>query len=197
MILDKVIGVEEAAVLWDLSPGYIKNLCAKGDVLSKKIGRTWVIDATQGHPALRLYIKNIQGSPFLKDVCISEDSKNVNIQYVNSFEEYAALNEKTGNDAKSYEEYFETGDKINKILTQESARLLRQFSFLDNVSISIPYKGLVHEIELNRDKFNAYLGYKIEALNVQDRTWHQEFLERHAYPKEGRAKLVNEFVIIK
>ena len=52
-----------------------KNLCAKGDVVSKKIGKTWVIDATQGHPTLRLYIKNIQGSPFLKEVCISEDSK--------------------------------------------------------------------------------------------------------------------------
>ncbi|MBY0597352.1 hypothetical protein [Bacillus bingmayongensis] len=197
MILDKVIGVEEAAVLWDLSPGYIKNLCAKGDVVSKKIGKTWVIDATQKHPALCLYIKNIQGSPFIKEVCISEDSKNVRIQYVSSFEEYVALNEKTGNDAKTYEDYFETGDKINKILTQESARLLRQFSFLDNVSISIPYKGLVYEIELNRDKLNAYLGYKIEDLSVQDRTWHLEFLQRHAYPKEGRARLVNEFVTVK
>ena len=197
MILNKVIGVEEAAVLWDLSPGYIKNLCAKGDVVSKKIGKTWVIDATQGPPTLRLFINYLQGSAFLKEVCISEDSKNVNIQYVNSFEEYVALNEKTGNDAKAYEEYFGTGDKINKILTQESARLLRQFSFLDNVSINIPYKGLVHEIKLNRDKFNTYLGYKIEDLNVQDRTWHQEFLERHAYPKEGRSRLVNEFVTVK
>ena len=83
----------------------------------------------------------------------------------------------------------EQATRLIKILTQESARLLRQFSFLDNVSINIPYKGLVHEIKLNRDKFNTYLGYKIEDLNVQDRTWHQEFLERHAYPKEGRSDL--------
>ena len=74
MILNKVIGVEEAAVLWDLSPGYIKIYAQRGCSI-KKIGKTWVIDATQGHPTLRLYIKNIQGSPFLKEVCISEDSK--------------------------------------------------------------------------------------------------------------------------
>ncbi|MEW9181548.1 hypothetical protein AB2553_14145 [Bacillus mycoides] len=93
-----------------------KNLCAKGDVLSKKIGKTWVIDAI------------------------------------------------------SYEEYFETGDKTNKILTQESVRLLRKFSFLDKVSIRITYKGLIHEIELIRDILNAYIDYKIEDLSIQDRT---------------------------
>lgn len=71
------------------------------------------------------------------------------------------------------------------------------FSFLDNISINIPYKGLVHEFKLNWDKFNAYLGYIIKNLNVQDRTWNQEFLDRHAYPKEGRARLANEFVTVK
>ncbi|MED3621898.1 MULTISPECIES: hypothetical protein [Bacillus cereus group] len=197
MDLDKVIGVEEAAVLWGLSPGYIKNLCAKSEVVSKKIGKTWVIDATQNHPALCLYIKNIQGAPFVKEVCISGKSKNVAIQYVDSFDEYVTLNKNPGNDAKTYEEYFGTGDRINKILTQESARLLRQFSFLENVLINIPFKGIVYEIELNRDKLNSYLGYKIEDLSIQDRTWHQDFLEKHAYPKEGRDKLINEFVKIK
>lgn len=43
--LDNVIGVNEAARLKGLSPGYIKNLCAKGKIVSKKIGRTWIIDA--------------------------------------------------------------------------------------------------------------------------------------------------------
>lgn len=49
-MLDKVIGVEEAAELWGLSPNYIKNLCAQGKVKAKKVSGKWVIDKTQENP---------------------------------------------------------------------------------------------------------------------------------------------------
>ncbi len=49
--LNNVIGVEEASKLWGLSPGYIKNLCADGKIVSKKIGKTWVIDKNQENPS--------------------------------------------------------------------------------------------------------------------------------------------------
>jgi hypothetical protein len=49
--LNNVIGVDEAAKLWKLSPGYIKNLCATGKIKAKKIGKTWVIDETQPNPS--------------------------------------------------------------------------------------------------------------------------------------------------
>jgi len=52
-MLDKIIGVEDAAKLWDLSPGYIKNLCAAGLIESKKIGNTWIIDKNQNNPKKR------------------------------------------------------------------------------------------------------------------------------------------------
>ncbi|MGN4543842.1 helix-turn-helix domain-containing protein [Bacillus cereus group sp. MYBK95-2] len=42
--LRNVIGVNEAASILNVSPGHIKNLCAKGKIVSKKIGNTWVID---------------------------------------------------------------------------------------------------------------------------------------------------------
>lgn len=48
--LDMVMGVEEASERWGLSPGYIKNLCAEGKVLCKKIGKTWIIDKEQPLP---------------------------------------------------------------------------------------------------------------------------------------------------
>ncbi|MFD2210258.1 helix-turn-helix domain-containing protein [Virgibacillus halophilus] len=50
--LKSVIGVSEASKLWGLSPGYIKNLCSKGKISAKKIGKTWVIDASQSKPFL-------------------------------------------------------------------------------------------------------------------------------------------------
>lgn len=51
MVLEKVIGVEEAAKLWNLTPGYIKNLCAEGKIEAKKIGKTWVIAKEQDNPS--------------------------------------------------------------------------------------------------------------------------------------------------
>lgn len=45
--LQMVIGVEEAAEMWNLSPGYVKNLCAVGKIKAVKIGKTWVIDKNQ------------------------------------------------------------------------------------------------------------------------------------------------------
>ncbi|MCY9066618.1 helix-turn-helix domain-containing protein [Bacillus inaquosorum] len=49
-MLDKIIGVDEASKLWDLSPGYIKNLCAHGKLECKKIGKTWIILKDQPNP---------------------------------------------------------------------------------------------------------------------------------------------------
>lgn len=48
--LHNVIGVEEAAELWGLSAGTIKNYCAQGKIQSRKIGKTWVIDKNQPNP---------------------------------------------------------------------------------------------------------------------------------------------------
>jgi hypothetical protein len=50
-MLENIVGVEEAARYWGLSPGYVKNLCAEGKVIAKKIGKTWVIDITQERPS--------------------------------------------------------------------------------------------------------------------------------------------------
>ncbi|PEV76353.1 helix-turn-helix domain-containing protein [Bacillus cereus] len=42
--LYNVIGVNEAASILNVSPGHIKNMCAAGKIVAKKIGKTWVID---------------------------------------------------------------------------------------------------------------------------------------------------------
>lgn len=51
-ILDKIMGVEEAAQLWNYSPGYIKNLCAGGKVEARKIGKTWILVKGQKNPKI-------------------------------------------------------------------------------------------------------------------------------------------------
>ena len=48
--LENVMGVQEASELWELSPGYIKNLCAAGKIKARNIGKTWIIDKHQPNP---------------------------------------------------------------------------------------------------------------------------------------------------
>jgi len=43
-MLERVIGVEEAAKLTGYKEGYLKNLCAERKIPAKKIGNVWVID---------------------------------------------------------------------------------------------------------------------------------------------------------
>ncbi|PEA09491.1 DNA-binding protein [Bacillus cereus] len=45
--LHNVIGVHEAASILKVSPGHIKNLCAQGRIVAKKIGMTRVIDKSR------------------------------------------------------------------------------------------------------------------------------------------------------
>ena len=59
--LHNIIGVEEAAELWGLSAGYIKNLCADEKIIAKKIGKTWVIDKNQDNPNTSQVMKVEEG----------------------------------------------------------------------------------------------------------------------------------------
>lgn len=50
-VLDNIMGVNEAAELWSLTPGYIKNLCASRKVRARKIDNRWIIDKNQPNPS--------------------------------------------------------------------------------------------------------------------------------------------------
>ncbi|MEW9576670.1 helix-turn-helix domain-containing protein [Bacillus toyonensis] len=47
MFLHNIIGVHEAASILNVSSGHVKNLCAEGKIVAKKVGKTWVIDKSR------------------------------------------------------------------------------------------------------------------------------------------------------
>ncbi|MNH44257.1 Helix-turn-helix domain protein [compost metagenome] len=59
--LDHIMGVNEAAELWGLSPGTIKNYCADGKVKAIKIGNQWVLDKNQPSPSQPDHPNNWRG----------------------------------------------------------------------------------------------------------------------------------------
>lgn len=48
--LELIMGADEAAKEWGLSPSHVKDLARDGKILAKKIGKTWVIDKEQPNP---------------------------------------------------------------------------------------------------------------------------------------------------
>lgn len=49
-IMSQLMTTEEAAELWELSPGYIKNLCNSSDVIANKVGKSWLLLKDQPNP---------------------------------------------------------------------------------------------------------------------------------------------------
>lgn len=52
---NQIDSVSNMAKKWDISPNYLKILCAKGKVDSKKIGNTWVLNSNQPKPDINHY----------------------------------------------------------------------------------------------------------------------------------------------
>ncbi len=58
--LDYILGADDAARKWNLSPGTIKNYCSEGRLIAKKVGKTWVIDRNQPDPKRRIQMELIE-----------------------------------------------------------------------------------------------------------------------------------------
>jgi hypothetical protein len=50
-VLNGIMGVNEAAELWSLKPGTVKNLCAAGKIKARKIDNRWIIAKSQPNPS--------------------------------------------------------------------------------------------------------------------------------------------------
>ena len=50
-----IMNVHEAAERWNLSPSYVKDLCAKEKIAAEKIGKTWVIAREQINPRFNIF----------------------------------------------------------------------------------------------------------------------------------------------
>lgn len=193
--MDHVIGAKEAAELWNVTEGHIKNLCSDGEIIAKKVGNAWVIEKNQPHIAIKQHLKIITGAPFIQSASIFstyDEYKKVTINYISSFDEYVKGNKEGKITNDDYQEYFWTGDKINKILAIEPARILNKFPETDEVEIVLPFNDKINKVSVKRKHLNQYLGYKIEHLSFKKQTWHEKFL-KDVSSKAQRAKLIKQF----
>ncbi len=140
------------------------------------------------------YAKNIRGGNFIKDMKLNNNE--AEITFHDSFASYKSANPTSSNTEDQYKQYFSTGDAIEKMFVSEPARLLRQFPDLNVVKMTLPFEGKTYNINLDRKSLNSHLGFKIEDLKVEDKSWVKKFNDPYVYDKTKRKAFFTQFVVV-
>lgn len=90
-------------------------------------------------------------------------------------------------------EYFEAGDKANKILAIDSARLFRELPGLERLALTIPKGEKQQRIDLSRADIEKYYKVSFTAMNKDQNLWRNEFIQTYDN-KASRAQFVDHFV---
>ncbi|PEE53705.1 hypothetical protein CN501_15655 [Bacillus cereus] len=124
------------------------------------------------------------------------NNKEAEITFHDSFASYKSTKPDSSVTEEQYKQYFSTGDAIEKIFVSEPSRLLRQFPDLDTVKMTLPFDGKTYSISLGRNSLNTYLGFKIEDLKVEDKSWVKKFNDPYVYDKTKRTTFFKKFVTV-
>ncbi|MGX5537673.1 hypothetical protein ACWKTJ_07085 [Bacillus wiedmannii] len=140
------------------------------------------------------YAQNIRGGNFIKDMKLN--NKEAEITFYDSFASYKSTKPDSNVTEEQYKQYFSTGDAIEKMFVSEPARLLRQFPDLNTVKMTLPFDGKTYTTSLDRSSLNTYLGFKIEDLKVEDKSWVKKFNDPYVYDKTKRKVFFKRFVTV-
>lgn len=142
------------------------------------------------------YAQDIKGGPFVKSAEIIGNEAKVIYYSDAEFEDYKKANPKSIVTKEQMIGYWNSGDAINKNLMSEPVRLLREFSWLTKVSMTLTLQGKTYTVEMDRATVSDYFGIDLEEINA-DRSfelWNQKFVDPFVYTKEERSKFVNKFI---
>ncbi|MGZ0050136.1 hypothetical protein [Brevibacillus gelatini] len=145
---------------------------------------------------LKKYATEIRGGTFLKQVDVSDDSATITV--LGNYQDFKSLNPKSTISEKDFNDYWNTGDAINKALMEEPVRILREFPGLNKVQLVIPINGKVYSCEMDRKTAEDY--FKIDLNELHNDTSLDSWREKIVKPffnKTEREKYVSQFVKVK
>ncbi|HFR4183390.1 TPA: hypothetical protein ACV1G0_004773 [Bacillus cereus] len=151
-------------------------------------------DAEETQKEFISYAQNIRGGNFIKDMKLN--NKEAEFIFHDSFASYKSAKPDSNVTEEQYKQYFSTGDAIEKMFVSEPARLLRQFPDLNTVKMTLPFDGKTYTTSLDRNSLNTYLGFKIEDLKVEDKSWVKKFNDPYVYDKAKRNAFFKKFVTV-
>tara|TARA_B110000259_G_C13833287_1_gene329596 strand:+ start:75 stop:641 length:567 start_codon:yes stop_codon:yes gene_type:complete len=118
------------------------------------------------------------------------DNGIANIEYVKDYAEYKKLNPQSGLDKSSWETYWETSDGVEKAIVDGSVKLMKKLDFLNEVKITIPYKGKTYSVDVKKSELEKFVGSDFKTI-VSD--WDNKFSNPYVYNDSGRQKFFAEF----
>lgn len=137
---------------------------------------------------------SLRNSGSIKFICL-RDNNDVNIRYVSDYEEYKKLHpqieyQKNPITKEYLDNYWETGDGLEKALVDGVIRILIKCDFVENVSISIPWyvEPEKNRIMISRDGFSNYTG-----LSFSDIINNGDLKDPYIYDDEIRHKFRLKF----
>lgn len=143
---------------------------------------------------LEKYLTIITGRTFVKNIAYLENQETLFIAFYSSYKEFKTdnLNRKTSEDA--YNQYF-TESHIEKILIENSARILMVFPEIKLVSTTLEFKGISYDVNIEREQLNSLTGLQIEELSADDGTWQSKFVNVYTsgVKNNNRKQLLNYF----
>ncbi len=143
------------------------------------------------------YAGILRGSSFIKDVNVGKND--ISITFFSSFKQYKAANPQSQVTNSDYQDYFSTGDEINKILMEESTRLLKEFPAANEIKMTLPYGGDTYSIDLKKDEAEKfYGGVDFDTLKTSDPTggnaeWRAQISNKY-FNDSDRQRFVDQFV---
>jgi len=93
-------------------------------------------------------------------------------------------------------DYYESGDKANKVFAIESVRVFRDVPKLERLVVTIPREDKVQTLDVTRAQVEQYYGISLTELAANPSSWRESFIQSHDN-KQSRADFVKKFVIEK
>lgn len=125
--------------------------------------------------------KHIDGISFLQAASLDNESVKLEYKYENS--------------NTNAVEYFETGDKINKILMETPFRIVRHYPTVNNVTVIISSSDKRYSIDITRNQIEKLLGFKMDIIKSNN-DW-REKISTKFFIKKIRSEFVKNYVKIK
>lgn len=121
------------------------------------------------------YVSVIMGESFIKSIAYLENQATLFVNFYSSFEEYKKENLNTLFSIEDYQNYF-TESKIEKLLVEDTARLLMALKKIEVVSVVLEFSGTSYDVNISRDNFNSLIGIRLEELSPDDGSWQKKFV---------------------
>lgn len=145
-------------------------------------------DQTEKLSKLKIEASRLRAGGSVKTVEL--EGKSARIIYVKNYKEYKELNPQSGLTKSDLEEYWESGDAIEKALVDGSVRIMKKLDYIDTISIILPYKRATYTVSVNKTELEKFVG--VDFSTIQNK-WDETFSNPYVYDDNGRKSFFDKF----